>query len=129
MKLRRVAMLWRVELGAGKIGDDVGDDVKSSGDQHLAVGEQRRRRIDATNVHVASGSPSARGRPLAGGWVIEFGAGGARTTVAAPAGDQHLAVVLPPPATSTWPFSSSVAVWPVRAVVMLPVRVQVWELP
>jgi hypothetical protein len=38
-------------------------------------------------------------------------------------------VVLPPPATSTSPFGSSVAVWPVRAVVMLPVEVQVLELP
>src|SRR4029077_7739826 len=35
---------------------------------------------------------AARGRPLAGGWVIEFGAGVARTAVADPAGAQHLAV-------------------------------------
>ncbi len=30
-----------------------------------------------------------------------------------------------PPATSTWPLGSSVAVWPKRAVVMLPVAVHV----
>jgi hypothetical protein len=36
-------MLWRVELGAGELGDGaVGDEV-SSGNQDLPVGEQRRR--------------------------------------------------------------------------------------
>src|ERR1035437_4600422 len=34
-----------------------------------------------------------------------------------------------PPATSTWPFGSSVAVWSVRAVFKLPVFAQVPEVP
>jgi hypothetical protein len=38
-------------------------------------------------------------------------------------------VVPSPPATSTWPFGSSVAVWSVRAVFKLPVFAQVPEVP
>jgi hypothetical protein len=35
------------------------------------------------------------------------------------------AVAVPPPATSTWPLGSSVAVWPYRGVLMLAVGAQV----
>src|SRR6516164_5457499 len=40
-------------------------------------------------------------------------------------GHEPFTQVPPPPATSTWPFCSSVAVWFCRAVVMLPVALQV----
>ena len=61
----------------------------SSRDQHLAVGEQRRRRVDASNIHATGGFPSARG------WVVELGAvvrvGAA--TIAKPASNQHRPVI------------------------------------
>ena len=71
-------MLWRVELGAGELGDGaVGDEV-SSGDQHLPVGEQRRRVKFRGRVHV----PGASGRPGVGRPVVEMGV--TRNTVLVP---------------------------------------------
>src|SRR6266849_7668708 len=54
----------------------------------MAVCEQRRRRVDTSDVHVAGGFPRA------GGWVIELGTAVrvSEATIAKPAGDQHLTV-------------------------------------
>jgi len=39
-------------------------------------------------------------------------------------GSKSSALAFPPPATSTLPFASKVAVWPIRAILIVPVRVK-----
>ena len=57
----RVMTLWRVELGAGEMGDGaVGDDV-SSGYQHLPVRKQRRSVEFAAVVHMPGATKRPRG--------------------------------------------------------------------
>ncbi len=71
-------MLWRVDLGAGELGDGaVGYEV-SSGNQDLSVGEQRRCVRCANVIHV----PGASGRPRVCRPVVETGV--ARKTVLVP---------------------------------------------
>ena len=74
--------------------------------QHLAVGQQRRRVTRACGAKAAGGTP----RPVAGSY--SFRAAQER------AGGIH------PPATSTLPLGSNVAVWLERAAIRLPVAVQ-----
>ena len=58
---------------------------KSASDEHLAVGQQRRRVIDACGVEAAGRCPGPDGR------VVEFRAGKAASAIVSPC-DQHLAV-------------------------------------
>ena len=80
--------------------------VEPSCDQHLAVGQQRRRVFRARGVEAARGSPSPA-RP-------------GRTVPRSRDSRRYI-----PPATSTLPLGSKVAVCSERAVLRLPVAVQV----
>ena len=80
--------------------------VITSRDQHLAVGQQRRR------VQLACGGEGAGAAPHPGGRVVQFRA-------------SEIAAVVCPPATSTLPLGSNVAVCQKRAVLRLPVALQV----
>ena len=75
--------------------------------QHLAIGQQRRRVILTCGAQVAGRRPRPVGR------IIQLRAAQVRT------------IALPPPATSTLPLGSSVAVCRKRAVPRLPVAVHV----
>ena len=68
-------------------------DVSSSRDQHLAVGQQRRR------VTIACGGEGAGAAPHPGSRIVQFRAR-----------ESDAAVPLNPPATSTLPLGSNVAV-------------------
>ena len=75
--------------------------------QHHAIGQQGRR------MKIASGVEGARGRPGPAGRVVEFRARRGTPPLSAP------------PATSTMPLGSKVAVCKSRAVLRVPVAVQV----
>ena len=81
-------------------------DIHSPRHQHFTIGQQRRR------VNVACGGEAADDVPSPAGWVVQFRAG-------------QKAAGTDPPATSTLPLDSNVAMCEKREVVRLPVVVQV----
>src|SRR6185369_15076391 len=112
-----------------------------SGEQDVADAKQRGGAEEpAFHGGYAWAQPGAGVRPLAGRRVVQLG------EIRGPSGHQHIAVgqhgpgggelpvaglyssavvALVPPAISTWPLFSRVALRPTRGVVMLPVGVNV----